>query len=219
MESILKDGRVTRGFLGVALQPMTDELAQQFNLDPNTSGALVSEVQPGSPSEKAGVKNGDVVTAVNGKKIADARELQLMIGSLKPGAKVELTVLRDGKEQATSVELGERQDPRGIAKAEPANTDPDVLDGVQVADIDAEVRKQYEIPESVKGVAIIQVDPESPSAAAGLKPGDVIHEVARQPVATAKEAVDLSEKLKGEKKVLLRVSSRGGSRYVVVERK
>lgn len=218
MESILKTGRVTRGFLGVALQTMTDELAQQFNLDPNTSGALVSEVQPGSPSEKAGVKNGDVVTAVNGKKIADGRELQLMIGSLKPGAKVELTLLRDGKEQATTVELGERPDPRGVAKVEPESTDPDVLDGVTVGDIDPEARKQYEIPENVKGVVILQVDPESPSAAAGLKPGDVIHEVARQPVTTAKEAVELSEKLKGETKVLLRVSSRGGSRYVVVER-
>ncbi len=219
MESILKTGRVTRGFLGVALQPLDDELAKAFNLDPNTSGALIGEVQAGSPSEKGGVKNGDVVTKVNGKAIAGPRELQLMIGSLQPGAKVELTLLREGKEQAATVELGERIDRSSIAREDPTSTDPDVLDGVQVGDIDEKTRKEYEIPNNLTGVVIIEVDPNSPSAAAGLKAGDVIHEVAREAVTTSKQAVELSEKLKSEKKVLLRVSSRGASRYVVVERK
>lgn len=219
MESILKTGRVTRGFLGVGLQPLDDELAKALNLDPNTSGALIGEVQAGSPSEKAGIKNGDVVTAVNGKKIEGPRELQLMIGALKPGAKVELTLLREGKEQTVTVELGERSNPNGTTKEESTTEEPDVLDGVSVGDIDADVRRQFEIPANIKGVVILQVDPDSPSAAAGLKPGDVIHEMARQPVSTAKEAVDLSEKLKNEQKVLLRVSTRGTSRYVVVKRK
>ena len=75
------------------------------------------------------------------------------------------------------------------------------------------------IPENAKGVVIVEVDPDSPSAAAGLRPGDVVHEIARKPVGSAKEAVELSEKLKSETKVLLRVSTRGASRYVVVERK
>jgi serine protease Do len=219
MESILKTGRVTRGYLGVALQPLNDDLAKAFNLDPNTSGALIGEVQPGSPSEKAGVRNGDVVISVNDKKVEGPRELQLLIGSLKPGQKVNLKVLRDGKEQDIAVELGERTDPNAVAKSEPASNEPDVLDGVTVADIDAEVRKQYEIPENTKGVVIVEVDPESPSASVGLRPGDVVHEIARQPVTTAKEAVEMSEKLKAETKVLLRVSTRGASRYVVVERK
>jgi serine protease Do len=219
MESILKTGKVTRGFLGVSLQPLNEELANAFKIDPTAQGALVAEVQAGSPSEKAGMKSGDVVTAVDDKKIEGPRELQLMIGSLAPGTKVNLKVLRDGQEQLVTVELGERPGQRGVAQAEPANTDPDVLDGVTVSDIDAEARKEFEIGENVKGVIITQVDPDSPSAAAGLKRGDIIHEVNREAVTSAKQAVELSEKLKKEKKVLLRVSTRGTSRFVVVERK
>jgi serine protease Do len=219
MESILKTGKVTRGFLGVSLQPLNEDLANALKLKAESQGALVSEVQPGSPSEKAGVLSGDVVTAVDEKKVDGPRELQLMIGSMSPGAKVNLKILREGQEKVVAVELGERPTPGGLAQTEPANDDPDVLDGVTVSDIDAEARKEFELPENVKGVIITQVDPDSPSATAGLRRGDVIHDINREPVTSAKQAVELSEKLKKEKKVLLRVSSRGSSRFVVVERK
>ena len=175
---------------------------------------LWPKCRPAVLREKAGLKSGDVVTSVDDKKIDGPRELQLMIGSLAPGTKVNLKVLRDGQEQLVQVELGERPGQRGVAQAEPADTDPDVLDGVTVSDIDAEARKEFEIGENIKGVIITQVDPDSPSAAAGLKRGDIIHEVNREAVTDAKQAVELSEKLKKEKKVLLRVSSRGTSRFV-----
>ncbi len=220
MESILKNGRVTRGFLGVALQPLTEDLASAFNIKDDQQGALISEVQPGSPSEKAGIQNGDLVVAVDGKKIEGPRELQLLIGSMSPGKKVELTVLRNGQEQKIPVELAERPGSKDSAPAlEQKSDEPDVLDGVTVSDIDADIRKEMEIPETTKGVVITQVDPDSPSAAAGLRRGDVILEINREPVTSADEAVKLSEKLKTEKKVVLRVSSRGTTRFVVVERK
>jgi len=219
MESLLKTGKVSRGFLGVALQPLSEELASQFKIK-GTNGALISEVTELSPAQKAGLKSGDVVVEVAGKKVEGPRELQLLVASLTPGAKVDVKAIRDGKDQNFTVELTERPSARGAAQQEPAKSpDPDVLDGVTVADLDPEVRKRFAIPEESKGVVISEISPDSPSAEAGLKVGDVVHEANREPITSSKQAVDLSEKLKKEKKVLLRVSTKGLSRYVVVERK
>ena len=185
-----------------------------------TNGALIAEVAGKSPAEKAGLKSGDVVTEVAGKKVEDPRELQLLIANLAPGSKADLKIMRDGKDQTFTVELAERPTGGGVAAAESAKAeDPDVLDGVTVADIDVEARKRFDLPESVKGVVITEIAADSPSAEAGIKVGDVIHEANREPVTSSKQAVELSEKLKKEKKVLLRVSTKGQSRFVVVERK
>ena len=219
MESLLKTGKVSRGFLGVALQPLSEELASQFKIK-GTNGALISEVTEPSPAQKAGLKSGDVVVEVAGKKVEGPRELQLLVASLTPGSKVDVKAVRDGKDQTFVVELTERPSARGVAQQEPAKSvDPDVLDGVTVADLDPENRKQFSIPEEAKGVVIAALSPDSPSAEVGLKVGDVVHEANREPITSSKQAVELSEKLKKEKKVLLRVSTKGLSRYVVVERK
>jgi len=219
MESILKTGHVTRGFLGIGLQPLSEELAKEFKIE-DDAGALVTSVSPKSPAEKAGVREGDVVVDVNGKKVEGPRELQLMVAGMLPGAKVDVKVVRDGKEKIFNIELAERPGNKIAANEPPAKSaDPDVLDGVTVGDIDADARKKFEIPEAAKGVVVTEVDQDSPSAEAGIKTGDVIHEINREPVNTAKQAVDLSEKVKKEKKVLLRVSTKGNSRYVIVERK
>ncbi len=219
MESLIKTGKVSRGFLGVALQPLNEDLAKQFKIE-STNGALVAEVTARSPAEKAGLQSGDIITEVGGKPVEDTRELQMRIASMAPGSKADLKVLRDGKDKAITVELGERPVMKGLAAAEPAKpSDPDVLDGVTVGDLDAEMRKKFDLPETAKGVVITEIDPESPSGEAGLKAGDVILEVNREPITSSKQAVDLSEKVKKEKKVLLRVSTKGQSRYVVVERK
>jgi serine protease Do len=217
MESIIKNGRVVRGYLGTGIQPLTEDLAQEFKL-PDQSGALVSGVEPKSPAAKAGIQVGDVITSVNGRKVEGPRELRLMIGGIAPGTKVDLTLARNGQPQNVSAELAELpQDKRQLSQNEtPESTDPDVLDGVTVADIDAELSKELELPEGTRGVVITNVDPDSASAAAGLRRGDVVNEINREPVTTAKQAVEMSEKLKKEKRVLLRVSSKGASRYVVV---
>jgi serine protease Do len=219
MDSLIKNGKVSRGFLGIALQPLSDELAKEFKLDGST-GALVAEVTTKSPAEKAGIEAGDVVVSVNDKKIDGPRELQLLVAAIAPGTKVDVKLIRDGKEKTVNVLLGERPSNKIAANDQPESKgEPDVLDGVTVGDINAETRKQFELPDSSKGVVITEIDPDSPSAEAGLKVGDVIHEINREPISSAKEAVDLSEKVKQEKKVLLRVSTKGSTRYVVVERK
>ncbi len=215
MDGIIKNGHVVRGYLGVVLQPLTEDLAKEFKLE-GDKGALVGDVTKGSPAQAAGVQNGDVVVAVDGKNVDGVRELQTVVAAKPPGTDVNLKLLRDGKEKSVTVKLGERPGKGDLAKAEPGDAEPDVLDGVTVADIDADTRKKYELPENAKGVVVTQIEPDSPSYAAGIREGDVIHEINREVITTSKQAVDLSEKVKKEKKVLLRVSTKGSSRFVVV---
>lgn len=219
MESILKNGRVVRGFIGTEIQPLSDELSGQFKLK-DQSGALVSALKPkDGPAAKAGIQSGDVITEVNGRKVEGPRELRLLLGAMAPGTKVDVKVIRDGQEKVMPVELGELPAKKGeLVQAEPNPNEPDVLDGVDVADIDDSYRKELDLPETTKGVVITNVAPDSVSAAAGLKRGDIILEIDKKPVTTAKEAVELSEKVKTQKKVLLRVSTKGQTRYVVVAR-
>ena len=215
MDSLIKNGRMIRGYLGVVLQPLNEDLAKEFKIN-GEKGALVGDVSKGGPAQAAGIQNGDVVVAVDGKEVEGVKELQLMVAAKLPGADVSVKLLRDGKEKVVTVKLGERPAKNDLAKADAAKEDPDVLDGVTVADIDADARKKYNIPESAKGVVVTQIDVESACYAQGIREGDVIHEINREAVTTSKQAVDLSEKVKKDKKVLLRVSSKGASRFVVV---
>ena len=218
MESLIKNGRVLRGFLGIGLQDLNESLEKKFNVESGV-GALVSEVQPGSPAEKAGVQEYDVITSLNGKKVEGVQELRLRVAALLPGSKVTLQVVRDRKPQEISVQLGEKPDKgRGVAPV-PQEVDPDVLDGVTVGDLDEASRKEFNVPEKIKGALVTAVEPDSIAATSGIRPGDVIQEVERRPVTSADQAVKLSEELKRERQILLRVYSKGGSRFVMLENK
>jgi serine protease Do len=222
MERLVTDGKVTRGYLGVLVQPVTPELAKEFNL-PDNSGALIGEVTKDSPAEDAGLKEGDVIIQFNGRKVTDSRHLRLMASQTAPGTKVQVKFLRDGKEQQATVKLGELPE-GGLAKADTRpgglrrSPQPDVLDGVTVDDLDARTRRQFNLPAQLQGAVVVEVDPASAAAAAGLRAGDVILEINRQRVTNADEAVRLSEQVKNNR-VLLRVWSQGGSRFLVVEAK
>jgi len=225
MDRIIKDGKVVRGFLGVQIQPVTPELAQEFHL-PNQSGALVGDVRAKTPAEKAGIEAGDVITEFDGKKVNDSRHLRLMASQTPPGTKVNLRLLRQDKnnkigEIPLTVTLGELPT-EGLAMRGGKNNDDngpaksEVLDGLGVTDIDNAARTQYKIPAEVRGALVTEVSPDSAAYEAGVRPGDVIQEINRQRVRDADSAIEVSKKVKNGR-VLLRVWSRGGSRYVVVE--
>src|SRR5437867_683724 len=188
MQSLREKGRVVRGYIGASVQTLTPELADAMKLKGEPTGALIGEVTPKSIAEKAGIKSGDVITTVNGKKINDARELRLMIGSMAPGTKVQLEVNREGQKKMVNVELAEM--PAGEAE-EGAETTPEesaqpekttVFGGVAVADITDDIRTALNLSKDVKGAVIAEIDAESPAAKAGLREGDVIQEVNKQPV-------------------------------------
>jgi serine protease Do len=227
MDRLITDGKVTRGYLGLHLQPdLNGDLAKQFNL-PNTEGALVTMVEPNSPAAKAGFKDGDFITEINGKKVADMRQLRLIVSQTSPGSKVNAKVVRDGKPSTLTVTVG--QMPEGeLARdgrsrpSERNQGETDALDGVEVTDLDAEARHQYNVPSSVRGVLVTSVDENSNSADAGLHTGDVIVEIDRHSVTSASEAVTMSDKVKGDR-ILLRVwtpNPRGGpgnTHYLAVD--
>jgi serine protease Do len=225
MQSLREKGRVVRGYIGASVQPLTPELAEAMKLKGQLTGALVGEVTPKSPSEKAGVKTGDVITAVNGKKVSDARELRLMIGSMAPATNVQMEVNREGQSKTFNVKLAEM--PAGVAE-EGAEASPEegaqpekttVFGGVAVADITDEVRNALNLSKDVKGAVIAEIDAESSAAKAGLREGDVIQEVNKQPVKNAKDLVAVSKRLKPNEKILIRVWSQGRSGFVALEPK
>jgi serine protease Do len=224
MQSLREKGRVVRGYIGASVQPLTPELADAMKLKGQPSGALVAEVVPKSPSEKAGLKTGDVITAVNGKKITDARELRLMIGSMAPGTKVQIEINREGQTKTFDVQLAEM--PAGtIAEGGPEaspeeSAQPEkttVFGGIAVADITDDVRTALNLSKDVQGAVIAEVDADSPAGKAGLREGDVIQEVNKQPIKNAKDLVAVSKNLKANQKILLRVYSQGRSGYVALE--
>jgi serine protease Do len=227
MQSLREKGRVVRGYIGASVQPLTPELAEAMKLKGEPSGALVGEVAPNTPSQKAGIKTGDVITAVNGKKITDARELRLMIGTMAPGTKAQIQVNREGQTKTFDVELAEMP-PGATTEGAPAEVAPQesaqpekttVFGGVAVADITDDIRSALNVPRDIQGAVIAEVDADSPAGKAGLREGDVIQEVNKQSVKNAKDLVAVSKKLKPNEKILIRVYSQGRSGYVALEPK
>jgi serine protease Do len=221
MERLITDGKVTRGYLGVSLQPLTPDLAERLEIK-EQGGALVTEVVEGTPAAEAGMRPGDLVTEFNGKKVADYRQLRLMVSQTKPKTKASFKVLRDGKFRTVNVTLAELPSQRAMGgMMRPGSTPesdvatPETLEGVEVGEIDAKGRRQFSIPTHVRGALVTNVDPNSNAYEDGLRPGDVILEIERKAVANADEAVELSNNFKGNK-VLLRVWSRGSTKYLFV---
>jgi serine protease Do len=219
-QSLVRDGHVTRGYLGVMIQDVNPALAKEFKLKDNT-GALVSDVTEKSPAEKAGLKEGDVIIEFNGKKVADSRHLKLEVARTQPGESVPVKVLRDGATKDLQIAVKEMPGQERLARNDNSSSgdkeDNGTLNGVTIGDLDRQIRQQFDLPGNVRGVVVTDIDPNSPAAEAGLKPGDVIQEINRKPVKTAEEAVKMTEKSTNDNRTLLRVWSNGGSHFVVVD--
>ena len=220
-EQIIKTGTVHHGYLGISMNDVTPENSSFFNL-PDASGAIVSQVTPDSPASKAGLKGGDVLRELNGRKMINGSALQVAVSELAPGAAIELGILRDGKPQTVNVTVGEFHN----EKTEEAENDGDAHGnsgklgsaklGLAVANLSPDVRQQLNVPERVQGAAVQDVRPGSPADDAGLAPGDVILEVNRQKVESADNFVSQVHSTPAGKDILLLVWSKGGASYRVV---
>jgi serine protease Do len=181
MDSLISHGKVVRGWMGVSIQNITDTTAEIFGMD-RPHGALVGQVTPGSPAEDAGVRQGDVVVSIDGKQVKDVEDLQLKIVDHDPGTKVDLGILRDGRERSITVELGELQTDEA-AKAENggeqgslSGRSTDLL-GLRLEELTRPVRTELDIPPGVEGLLVTDVDPSKPAGRAGLQRGDIIMQV------------------------------------------
>jgi serine protease Do len=177
----------------------------------------VTEVAPDSPADKAGLKSGDVILKFNGHKVADSRHLKLEVAETAPGERVPVEVLRDGSNKSFDIKVKELPGTEQLAGANSEKSDgTDTLQGVGVSDLDSQARQQLNIPDNVKGAVVTEVAPNSASAEAGLRPGDVITEINHHHVTSANDAVHLTERAK-DKTTLLHVWSKEGSHYLVVD--
>ena len=216
MTSLIKYGKVTRGYLGVMIQDVTPALASEFKLK-DGQGALVGDVLPKGPADVAGLKDGDVIVDFNGKPVTDSRHLKLEVASLKPGETVPVKLLRDGHSKTLDVTLKELPGTEQLTPtASGATEDGEALKGVAVGELDAQTRQHFDVPQNIAGAVVTEVAPGSAAAEAGLKPGDVITEINHRPVRNAEDAVKLTERVPN-KTTLLHIWSGRGSRYVAVD--
>ena len=215
MNQIKDHGKVTRGYIGIVPQDLTPQLASSFGIK-DTRGALVSFVEDNSPAANAGMQRGDVIREANGTAINDQGELRNKIAELEPGNTLSLKVLRNGAEKNLSLKVAARP----VETASKATPVPDAGTsgklGVAIQDLNPQIARQLGLPASVTGVVVTQVQPDSPAADAGIKRGDVVQEVNRQPV---KSASDFRNAVSQSAKSLLLLIQRDDKTiYAVVER-
>jgi serine protease Do len=215
MNSLKTDGKVSRGWLGVAIQDVDPQIAEALKL-PSASGVLLSDVRAGGPAASAGLKRGDVVLKVDAATVNTTGEFRNAIADAGARHKVTLQVLRDSNPVSVDVQLGEQPDRDARQASSSGAAHGGALDGVVVSDLNAESRREFEIDNDVRdGVVIARLDPNSTAARAGLRPGDVIVEVNRTHVDTPQRFQELYVKSKNS--VLLLVNRQGNNIYVVVK--
>ena len=212
----LKKGKVIRGWLGVMIQDVTPELAEKLDLGTN-QGALVADVTEDGPADEAGLRRGDVITAFNGEKVEKMNDLPLMVASTPPGTEAEVTLIRDGKERTVEVEIGtlEEETGAGTRPEEPSRTDLDRL-GMELRAVTPELARQLDLAVE-RGVAVTRVQPDSPAMEAGLRPGDVIVEMEREPVEDLAGLKDRFEDLDPGETALLLVNRKGNTLFLTLE--
>ncbi|MGA8892260.1 MAG: DegQ family serine endoprotease [Anaeromyxobacteraceae bacterium] len=221
-----KGGKIARGYLGVTVGDLTPELARGFGLPEGAKGAVVQDVVAKAPAGKAGVKAGDVVTAVNGKAVEDRGQLTRTVAAIAPGGKATLSILRKGKKQEITVTVGTRPDEDAIARGESGEEGDTVGDapadgkgaklGVRLQPMTPEIAKQLKL-EGEGGVLIADVSPDGAAARAGLQRGDVILEVAQEAVSKPEQVVAAVGKAKPGDVLLLRVKRGNQATFIPVK--
>ncbi len=211
-EQLLKHGKVTRGWLGVAIQDVDEKLAESFKLE-STKGVIISEVTEDSPADKAGLKDGDVLIALNGNPLDDVASLRNQIALTAPGTKVTLKLLRDGKEKSIIVKIGEMPG-KFNRSAKTGGTKLDDM-GLALQDLSDELATQFGYKKG-QGVLISDVEEDSPAGNAGLQAGQLIEEVNRIRVHNLKELKSAMKKSSHPNRVLLRIRAGEYSSYVVL---
>ncbi|MDA0997689.1 MAG: Do family serine endopeptidase, partial [Proteobacteria bacterium] len=219
---LIKHGKVKRGWLGVHIQTVTDEIAESLGLG-KTTGALVSSVIKDSPAEAAGFKSGDVVLQFNGRNIDEVRRLTRTVADTEPNQTVDAEVWRDGKKKTLKVKVGEiKEEAQKVASASAAKT-PDAdraIDalGLRVASLNDKLREKFGLDAKSKGVIVTNVDGDGPAAEKGLKAGDRIIQVSQADVTNPADVERKVEEAKaqGRKSVLLRIEGEQGVRFVAI---
>jgi serine protease Do len=222
MDQLVKNGRVIRGWLGVTVQPVTPAIAKAFGLSGLPRGALVAAVNPDSPAARAGLTVGDIILAMNTKRLPDSRALSLNVAMMEPGSALRLEILRGGTVREIPATLD--QEPRRAHKAEELESSSAdrsavpaaLLDGISVVELTPDIARHLHLAPTTQGLVVTDVDSASMAAAAGLGLGDVIQQVDRKPVANLPD-FQHAARFADKSRVLLLVNQGGNARFLVVE--
>ena len=212
MQQIVEHGKVTRAYLGIVPQDVTPDIAKQFG-EKEARGALVADVSAGSPAQKSGLERGDIILDVNGKPVSDSNELRMTISMMAPDSDAKLKVLRNGSEREIAVKLDTMPTEQASKSEDKSDGSANsALSGVSVDNLDAQSASDLGLSPNTKGVVVTNVDPSSEAAEAGLRRGDVIQEVNRQPI---KNTSDFERAMRSSKdKPLLLVNRNGSTMYL-----
>ena len=212
MDQIINNGKVTRAYLGVMAQEVTPTIAKAFH-EPEVRGALIGDVTPNSPAQKAGLEKGDIILDINGKPVNNSAELRMHVSLMAPGTKVNVKVFRDGAEKTLPLTLAEM--PTETARSEqPENSSEDALEGIAVENVTAQTARQLRLPADATGVVVTSVDPAGKAAESGLKRGAVIQEVNHKPV---RNPADFESAMRNATDgTLLLVNRQGTTMYLAV---
>ncbi|MEX0956768.1 MAG: DegQ family serine endoprotease [Rhizobiaceae bacterium] len=211
-------GETRRGWLGVRIQPVTDDIAESLGMD-RAVGALIAGIIKDGPVDDGTLQAGDVVTSFDGKEIREMRDLPRIVADTAVGTEVDVVIVRKGEEQTVKVTLGRLEDSEAAALEDSSDETPDEgavatasMLGMTIAELNDETRAQFEISDAVNGVVVTEVDPNSAAADKGIMAGDVITEIAQESVSSPQQAMDRISALKGQgrKNALLMLSSRTG---------
>ncbi len=210
----LKGGKVTRSYLGMSIQEVTEDLRDAFGLA-EARGALVQNVESGKPADKAGIRHGDVIVEIDGKKVSTNRDLIDYISYLPVGTNVKVVIIREGKRQTVTAKTAERPQSGAEAEEKSSETAAPTMNklGISVQDLTPQVRRMYGLRDDARGVVITDVKRVSPAAEAGLSAGDLISEVQGQPIGTADDLRAFLERAKSGQRirVYITTSARGGN--------
>jgi len=214
MDSLARRGHVVRGFLGAVMQDLSPGLSRRFGVDEG-GGALIGEITPGGPADKAGLKPGDVVTRFSGKPVRGSNAMRLTVTGLAPGSKVTIGYVRDGRTRTAEAVLGRLPDEKDVAAA--IDNSGASAGGISLYDVTPEIARKLGLPSALNGALVVEIEPGSGPWRAGLRPGDVIVEIEDHPVRTALEAVSALNNTAAPE-ALLRVWSRGSQKFVALPR-
>ena len=210
-DQLREDGRVSRGWLGVMIQPVSRDLAESFGLE-SAHGALISDVAPDAPAEEAGLRAGDIILSANGEKVDRSSTLPRLIGRVSPGSEVELEVLRNGEHTTKTVTVGDWPDSQQETLTAD-KSDPQARMGIVVAPLEEHERERQNLP---GGVRVIEVDPQGAAAAAGVRSGDIIVSLNQQPIESADQLAQVIGEAEGDRALPMLLYRSGHSLFVAL---
>ena len=211
-EQLIKNGKVEHGYIGIEMNDVTPDNARFFNLQ-DANGAIVAQVMPDSPASRGGLKTGDVISQLNGQKIANGSALQVAVSEMSPGTKITMGVIRDGKPETLDLTVGQFHGNGEVASNDSPDGPQSGKLGLAVSNLTPESRQQFNVPDQVHGVVVQNVRPASPADDAGIQPGDIILEVDRKPADSASQFANEVHQNKDGKDLLMLVWSKGNSSY------